>query len=148
MESVTNCKVVAQKLISLTEGKPSKTKIFKLTYYCYAWYLVASDKQSKLFPEAIEAWRLGPSVDDLLNDWQSVEDISNADFSSLDEDTVLLIEDVFNTYNTLSREDIVELTHSEKPWLEARKNKRPNESSKSVLNDDVIFDYYSKLLYS
>lgn len=147
MNIETDIRTVARSLIGLSKkGNPndfSKTKIFKLSYYCYAWYLVASDKKSRLFDEKIEAWAYGPGMDYLYDNWESI--LNDTDPIILRDEVEELIQEVYKTYGGLSKHEISELSHSERPWIEARKNLPPNEPSKEAISDDTIYTYYTEL---
>jgi uncharacterized phage-associated protein len=128
-------------------------KMQKLVYYAYAAALVCLNEH--LFESRIEAWSNGPVVPLLYGELkqfggspinasflgdQDIEDLKEA----FTEEQLQLLDKVFARYGSLSAFELVVLTHSEDPWLEARKGLQSHQSSNAVISDDVIRSTYTE----
>lgn len=136
---------------SLEDGElVTPLKMQKLVYYAYVWTLVKNKK--KLFEEKIEAWPSGPVVPSLyreLKDYGSspidekylgVKNEAELEplFSKFPRDVKATLDEVYEDYMTKTAFELVSLTHSEKPWVEARKGLSSIESSSRPISDDLI----------
>ena len=130
-------------------GSMSTMKLQKLVYYSQAWSLVFDDR--KLFDDDIEAWANGPVVRRLFKAHQGVymvdESFCNCGNSAnLDAAARATIDEVLRAYGGLSANDLIALTHSERPWLEAREGTPEFAASNAVINTDTMQEYYSAML--
>lgn len=129
----------------------SPLKMQKLVYYAYVWYLVTT--KNKLFNEPIEAWPMGPVAPSLYLELKnygaapipekylgSEKDLEWL-LTKLDKQTNLLRK-VYEKYDALTAFELVVLTHSEKPWVEARKGLKPEENSNKPIADADILSFY------
>lgn len=143
----------------------SPLKLQKILYYIQAWHLVYFEKQS-LFPDEPEAWVNGPVYRDVYEEYRTLgiyQQITPAFFELTDEsvsceleklhDEMALnnmqwafIEAIYKHYGTMDHDRLVMLTHSEKPWNEARKGLSPLEYSDNKISLDSMYDYYYSLL--
>jgi uncharacterized phage-associated protein len=92
-------------------------KLEKLAYYCQAWWVARNDEP--LFPEPLQAWRMGPVCPDLywehrrqnyVSDWP----LGNADrLTDVERRHVDAVVDVYGAYSGFRLGD---MTHEEKPW--------------------------------
>ncbi len=133
----------------------SPLKIQKLVYYAYVWFLV--NKNKKLFNEKIEAWPNGPVIPSLYKQLKrygsspiNVEEFTKVkDENEYNNLTNLipknvrdLLDKVYSKYMTLTPFELVMLTHSEKPWKEARKGLLPTQKSNNEIQDkDILFQF-------
>lgn len=109
----------------------SPLKLQKLLYYCQAWHLAVFSKP--LFKEEIEAWSHGPVIpsqykrfaNTLRNGSIKMDNIKKESIVFENEETKNLLEEVFEIYNEHSANYLENLTHSEKPWIEARGSLQP-----------------------
>lgn len=127
-------------------------KMQKLVYYAYVWTLVRNGK--KLFDESIEAWPQGPVVPSLYRTLKRFGSSpigeafigTEADFektvSKFSPDVKATLDNVYEEYMTKTAFELVALTHSEKPWLEARDGLVPTQASNVVISDDTIIQSY------
>ncbi len=139
----------------------SPKKLQKLVYYVEAWHLVHFD--SELIEENFEAWVHGPVVPNLYqdlkkfgyNDIQVINDeIDSAEDriekvaseNNISEDQLQLIYSVLNKYGTLSSFELEMLTHSEAPWIEARKGFPPHEGCNVIITKSRMKNFYSAQL--
>ncbi len=123
----------------------SPLKLQKLVYYAQAWSLVFRSRP--LFAQDIEAWVSGPVVRDVWNEYKTYKysDIPAPDNfeKEFEEDELEVLEEVWNAYGELSAKHLVELTHSEMPWLNARKELEPAEKSTKIISPDDMKSYYA-----
>lgn len=122
-------------------------KLQKLCYYAQAWYCALYDG-TPLFENEIQAWVHGPVIPELYlmysnYKWNKIPKVE-FDESCLGEKTIDILEAVYNTYGDLSGNQLESLTHSEKPWIEARGNLKPWETSTTPISCNTMRDYYIK----
>ena len=127
----------------------SPLKLQKLVYYAQAWSLVF--RKQPLFDQDIEAWVHGPVVREVWNEYQDYKyrDIPEpTDFGEINfaEDEIEVLEEVWSAYGEFSARHLEELTHSEKPWIEARKGLEPASNSTNIISHDRMKNYYGSLV--
>lgn len=127
----------------------STLKLQKLIYYAQAWSLVF--RNQPLFYQDIEAWVHGPVVREVWNEYQDYKyrDIPEpVGFSDIEfeEDEIEVLEEVWMVYGELSAKHLEELTHSENPWIQARKGLEPAEKSTNIISHEQIKNYYASLV--
>ena len=117
----------------------SRLKLLKLVYYAQAWAL-AWDR-APLFSERIEAWADGPVVRSLWAKEKHGSQVEpNADtLTAAERDTVRA---VLAFYAGFDGEDLIEITHVEKPWLDAREGLPPGEKSQGEITVEAMRSYY------
>ena len=135
-------------------------KLQKLLYYIEAWNLVYLQS---IFSEDIEAWVYGPVVPEVYQKYKKygyspITRKYPAGSSAFDELKKLentlniqgeqkeLIEAVLEKYGAMSSFQLERLTHSEKPWAEARGDCGPLDRCFTAINRKTMKDYYSSLL--
>lgn len=123
-------------------------KLQKLLYYCQAWYLVWNDKP--LFRENIEAWANGPVIRELYNFHkglftitENMMSLGNPNLLSIEQKTD--IDNILNAYADKTSQWLIDQTHSERPWQEARRGMSPNERGHKVITHAAMAEYYSSL---
>jgi uncharacterized phage-associated protein len=130
-------------------GPMSTWKLQKLVYYSQAWSLVWDDVP--LFGEAVEAWANGPVVKDLYrkhrgrfsldadawDDW--------GDPGAFDQEQYETMEIVLANYGDLTGRQLSLLTHSERPWREAREGLGPTDPSSHEISQESMAAYYEAL---
>lgn len=129
-------------------GRCTTMKLHKLLYYCQAWSLVWDD--APLFSEKIEAWANGPVIRTLYNCHRGVFELTPQTFtygsSSVLTDTQMeTINNVLAFYADKSVQWLVNLTHMESPWLNARKGLEPTERGNVEIELSAMAEYYSSL---
>lgn len=132
------------------EKKPiSNKKLQKLVYYAQAWSLVLNDK--KLFKDPIEAWVHGPAVRSLYVQYKNfgfspiTETVDTSSITMTAEDKKLL-DEVWKVYGKLDAGYLEMLTHSEKPWQEARNGLQSYENSDNEITPKAMKSFYSAKL--
>lgn len=127
--------VIAAELRRRLPGLGTK-KQHKLLYYCQGHHLATFGEP--LFRESISAWDMGPVVGQLW--YEEREGQGLVELETLDEAQLNTIGYVVSRYGALSGADLEHLTHSETPWREADRDRRPRESVRISL--DSIRDYF------
>lgn len=123
-------------------------KLHKLLYYCQAWTLVWDEKP--LFKERIEAWANGPVIRELFNYHKGLFQICYADITAGNERVLSdrqreNIDEVLRFYGDKSSQWLIDQTHLESPWIEARKGLLQTERGNRVIENDTMYQYYSSL---
>ncbi len=127
-------------------GPLSAMKLQKLVYYCQAWSLVWDEKP--LFPEHIEAWTNGPVVRELFAFHRGqfiVDEVPIGNIDNLNSTQKETIDAVIDFYGNKPAQWLIDLSHSEKPWQDARKGLSETESGKREISIESIAEYYSSL---
>lgn len=136
---------IAETLIFLARERNieiSNLKLQKLLYYAQAWNLVFTDEE--LFDEDIEAWVHGPVVPKIFRRFKAFQ------WKTIDEPVTPLkdesvrnhLDEVLNVYGDLSARQLERLTHSERPWIEARKGLALDESGNTVITPESMKSFY------
>ena len=145
--------IAADYLVRKSQEEPEKgldpLKLQKLLYYSKAWGLVLKDKE--IFPEDFQAWVHGPANPVV---WQAFREFNfkdehpeylNIDFSSsLDEDEMAVLDAVWRVYGKFDGKYLEALTHSEKPWIEARQGLNDADPSQQVIPSTSLKEYYGQ----
>lgn len=139
-------------------GKMSHLKLQKLLYYVQAFHLAYFG--APLIDDTFEAWLHGPvskKVFDSLKDSSllynditfegDTEKINDAVKFQLASEQLDLIQDVLSEYATLSGTQLENLTHSEQPWIDARKECDFGDACRVVIPNEVMAVYYRGQLY-
>jgi uncharacterized phage-associated protein len=121
-------------------------KLQKLLYYSQAWSLVWDEKP--LFSAKVEAWANGPVVRTVFKTYQGQYKVSRAlegDKTALTEDERSTVDAVLNFYGGKDGFFLSELTHRERPWMDARTGLAPGEKSDREITKAAMRDYYGSL---
>lgn len=129
-------------------GVCTSMKLHKLLYYCQAWSLVWDD--TPLFPQPVEAWANGPVVRDLFALHRGKFDLTPLDITignpnNLSEEQKDTVDHVLDFYGSRTPQWLIDQTHAERPWQNARKGLASDERGHSVINLEDMRDYYSSL---
>lgn len=127
-------------------GSMSTMKLQKLAYYAQAWSLVWDERP--LFKEEIEAWANGPVIRDLFYFHRGQFLISSIPIGNpdlLNDKQRETIDAVLEFYGDKPAQWLIDLSHKEGPWQEARKGLPLNGSSNRIIRLDSMADYYSSL---
>ena len=123
-------------------------KLEALVYYCYVWNLVINSE--RLFTTKFIAGVHGPFIEQLHSHLRqtTISDLRNKRLSTsaLTDIEIDIIEQVVHQYEKFSEIEIVELVQSEESWLVARGECKMLDYCPNALDDNLIKEYYSKLL--
>lgn len=138
---------VARYILERQEDHVSTMKLQKLVYYAQAWNLVWDEKP--LFNSRIEAWANGPVTRSLYvchrRQFTATVNMFPGDSSNLTDAEKETIDAVLGAYGHLSGQQLSDLSHSERPWLEAREGLANGESSDNEVSPDAMQDFYSAM---
>ncbi|MEA1884476.1 MAG: DUF4065 domain-containing protein, partial [Thermotogota bacterium] len=101
-----------------------------------------------LFQEKIEAWANGPVVRDLFYFHRGQFSISSIPIGNpdlLNDVQKETVDAVLEFYGNKSAQWLIDLSHQEEPWQEARRGISPNAASHRIIRIDSIAEYYSSL---
>ncbi|MCQ9367497.1 DUF4065 domain-containing protein [Brevibacterium sp. 50QC2O2] len=116
-----------------------KTKAFKLLYYAEAWNLTWTGRP--LFDEPIEAWQFGPVE---RSSYQAF-DTTPPNLDGLTPEQASIVDAVLAYYGSKSRQDLVDLSHSETPWRSAFYSRDGgHENGKTIDAGAMIREYSSQ----
>lgn len=128
-------------------GVMTTMKLEKLCYYSQAWSLVWDER--RLFPERFEAWANGPVCPDLYLAHKGMFKITRGDIhgdpSNIDEDGTSTIDAVLNAYGKMGAYQLSELTHSERPWRDARGDLPQGAICNTEITEAAMAEYYGSL---
>ena len=54
--------------------------------------------------------------------------------------------EIYNSYGDLTGDELEQLNHTERPWLEARGNLRPWQNSEQTISEETMKNFYRKLV--
>lgn len=121
-------------------------KLQKLLYYAQGWHLGIF--KNKLFNDKIEAWKLGPAVRNVYQEYKDWGNkpidkmVSEEDVATINEQTKKFLDEVWNVYKNTSGAELVTYTHLEKPWKEAWEHKDNTEYGDYEITADSLKEYF------
>lgn len=129
--------------------KINHKKLQKLSYYAQAWSLALYDK--KIFNNDIEAWVNWPVIPELYRKYRSygyiditTEESFNKELFNKDE--LRILKEVYKIYWVYDSDYLVWLTHTERPWLEARWELEESSISNKVITEESMMSFYKSKL--
>ncbi len=149
----------------LTKGLTvSPLKLQKILYYEQAWHMVSFGRENQLFPTAPQAWVNGPVYPEIYqiykdkvpgmcdhlrfehflqeNETASEKESMLMERMGLTMEEVKLSEQVIMLYGSRTQNQLILLTHSEKPWSEMREGLMPYDYSDKEISLDTMYAYY------
>lgn len=129
-------------------GTCTHMKLQKLVYYAQAWSLVWDE--TPLFDCPIQAWANGPVVPSLYTRLRGRFQVSPTDLpqghpEKLTDAQRETVDAVLKFYGDKPPQWLSDLTHLEKPWLEARKGIPNGEPSSVEITMADMAEYYGSL---
>ena len=118
-------------------------KLHKLCYYAQAWSLVWDDEP--LFNERIEAWANGPVIPALYRRFKGASNAPIGDPSRLNDEQRETVDAVLREYGGLSSKALIQLTHQEAPWSDARQREglMAGERGSAEITLGSMAEYYA-----
>lgn len=122
----------------------------KLLYFSQAFYEAIFG--TALFPDKCQAWTYGPVYPEIYNLYKSYngapiekpQNIKQTEY--LTEDEADLLDSIVDTFGSYSGMVLSKITHSERPWLEARGNLYPEDKSTTVIDPETIRAYFREVV--
>ncbi|MHA6687720.1 Panacea domain-containing protein [Mesorhizobium sp. A556] len=143
---------IASYLLSLSgaeDNDVSNLKLQKLCYYAQG-LITAMRGGEPLFREEIAAWDHGPVVNGLYHKYKAngshpIPVVTDFDAEQIDPSDRKALDDIYEYYGQYSPWRLRNMTHEEKPWLDAyRGNKRiPIEAMIDFFAPQIDEDYVS-----
>lgn len=125
-------------------------RLQKLLYYAQGWHLALLGES--LFSEDIQAWKHGPVVRALYDKykqygWERIPAADHFSRSLFKGDSGDVLDQVWETYGQFSAKHLEDMTHRERPWLEARDSCMDHESSNATISRNVMRDYFRSVMH-
>lgn len=146
-ESMANVHDVASYIVT-KQGSMTTMKLQKLAYYSQAWHLVWDGEP--LFDAPIQAWMNGPVVRELYSRHRGQFHVTAwpaGDQSGLTPSEAETVDAVLEAYGNLTPQQLSDLTHSERPWQEARQGLAPTDRSERLIDLDTMQEFYDALAH-
>ena len=130
----------------LAKESMTPKKLQKLSYYFVAWGWALFHK-NMADDTAFEAWVHGPVSEELRQKYKNYgwECITAREHYSLSPEEQDLLDSVWLTYGALSGNELEALTHTERPWINARENLSSYERSRNKISPSDMEKYYSSI---
>lgn len=131
----------------LTKEAMTHKKLQKITYYAVAWGWALMNKSAAQDSE-FQAWVHGP-VSPVLYEiykehgWNAIPKPDNT--TILPKDISEVFESVWLTYGDKSGNELETLSHSEKPWIEARAGLQPHVRSSRAISTATMREFYNSI---
>ena len=106
-------------------------KMHKMMYFSQRESLMLKD--NPLFEDLFEAWKFGPVLRVVRNEYKNNLMFSNVE-ESLNDEEKDLVSSVFERYDAFDAWDLSSLSHEEFSWKQAREGLAPNENGKKKLS--------------
>ena len=141
---VLDANAVAKSFLSIDSMTPKKLQ--KLCYYAQAWYLTLYDRP--LFNDEFEAWIHGPVCNSVYQKyrqygWQQIEKESRVPEIVIQTEGVFdHIKQIYRIYGEMDGDQLERLTHTERPWQDARTGLKPNEPSTNPIGSNAMRQFY------
>jgi uncharacterized phage-associated protein len=117
-------------------------KLQKILYYVQGWSLGRRD--CAVFRDSIRAWRDGPVVRDVREQYGDRFAACTDVEPDLSDDTKAFISAVWEDYKELSQDELIRRTHQEAPWLLARRGLRDYEPSDVEIGHASMREFFSQ----
>lgn len=127
-------------------GSLDTMKLQKLLYYSQGWSLAWDGRP--LFPDRIEAWANGPVVYSVFTHHRgrfTISDWPFGDGGALSAEETATVDAVLEYYGKLSGQHLSDMTHEERPWVEARAGLPVGARSQRRVNLDTMQDFFGAL---
>jgi uncharacterized phage-associated protein len=115
-------------------------KLQKLAYYVQAWSLVWRGRPA--FAERIEAWKDGPVCPELREAQQRAGERLRAAPVLSSEDQAH-VDRVLASYGGMSSKELVQLSHDERPWQQARGDVPPDARTSAEITHAAMSAFYA-----
>lgn len=146
---------IADFFLSVVDPQDSDVSNLKLQKLCYyAQGLCTSMRGSPLFLDPIEAWDHGPVVPNLYHTYKNyraevLPAKGDFDVEQIDEADRKALLDIYSYYGQFSAWRLRNMTHEEKPWIEAYRSGNREISVSALLEffDPQVDEEYKTSTY-
>lgn len=144
MSDPASVESIADYLIAKSDAI-SNLKLQKLLYYAQGWYLGLHSKP--LFEARIEAWVHGPVVPPIFQKyrvygWKNIP--SHNSLPEISAAAAKHIDQVLRAYGRYTGTQLERLSHSEKPWLDARNGIPDDVPSTAEITKESMREFFGK----
>lgn len=122
-------------------------KLQKLCFYAKAWYLAIYN--TNLITEDFEAWVHGAVQPKLYQKYKiyGFGYIPRVmDIRGVPEEFLSFAREIYDSYGELNGDELEQLNHSEKPWLEARGDLKPWQNSEHIISEVTMKEFYREMM--
>lgn len=124
-------------------------KLQKICYYAVAWGWALMNKDI-ITDDRFEAWVHGPVAPTLYetykgNGWNDIPAVKQENVAKVSSDLSEVLESVWLTYGEKSGNELEALSHSEKPWIEAREGLEPHVRSDKPISPETMAEFYNSI---
>lgn len=143
----------------LNKSAMTNKKLQKLCYYAYAWFITFSNELedctreneasiASISADDFQAWIHGPVCPRLYQKykvygWQEIPKSETK--PKANEEIESFLQEVWDAYGKFTADELESMTHSEAPWILARKGVPMGDPCANVISKFDILEYYSKL---
>ena len=125
-------------------NKDGNVVMQKLCYYAQAMHIAVYGEP--LFEERIEAWENGPVVGEVYKLYRWYNLMLNRETQiDIDEKDELILKVVNSVYGFKTAQELIESTHSEKPWKQYESVSKDRNNNPEIKKEDLR-EYYSSQL--
>jgi uncharacterized phage-associated protein len=139
---------VAKFIVKASRSPVSNLKLQKLLYYVQGWSLGIYEKP--VFTAEIQAWAHGPVVPNVFLAlrhlrWASVPIPTEA--IPLEPHLENHVHMVLRAYGEFTAADLERLSHTEKPWLDARGNLPSDAPSRAIITNESMKEFFGSKVH-
>ena len=122
-------------------------KLQKLVYYAQAWYL--ANYKKPIFEEDFQAWVHGPAIPVLYREYKEFgfspisKEVKPSDVK-IDDRVKAFLAEVAKVYMPYGAFELEEMTHKEKPWIDARGGCEADQNCEEIIPKSSMRDYYGQ----
>lgn len=134
----------------LTKESMTPKKLQKLSYYAEAWHQALLDKPL-IHDESFQAWVHGPVAPNLYRKykeygWRPIPQEKDKGVNErFCDDSLSILESVWETYGDQDGNSLEALTHSELPWRNARVGLDSRTNANNVIAVEDMKKYYQEI---
>ena len=114
-------------------------KLQKILYFAQAAYLSLYDKP--LFEEEIYAWKYGPVVKSIYNSYKKKKNqvlkLPNNYKNNFNNELIRFLNGIWELFSKYSASELINITHSHKPWQEAY-----SKGENTIIQKETLKKYY------
>lgn len=119
-------------------------KMQKILYYAQGYYLARFEKP--LFADDFQAWAHGPANPEIYDKYKkygssSIDEVID-DLYDFDEETTKFLYSIWETFGIYDGKYLEQLTHTEEPWINARKGYQPGERCEVVITKAAMKKFF------
>lgn len=120
----------------------------KLLYYAQSFFFVLYGEE--LFPDTCQAWVHGPVFPEIYYNYRTHSCIlpdepplaCDESHQQLSEKEIAFLNEVVSAFGCYSGAVLEQMTHRERPWIEARGNLQPDDHSRTEISKYAIHEYF------